>query len=43
MALKHHPAVRAIVICDYSGFTAPEMVKRRLRRPLEDYAIDGEF
>ena len=29
MPLTRHPAVRAIVLCDYSGFIAPEMIKRR--------------
>lgn len=30
MALKYHPETGTIVICDYTGFTPPEMTKRRL-------------
>ena len=29
MALNYHPAIGTIVICDFAGFVAPEMVKRR--------------
>lgn len=29
MALNYHPETGTIVICDYSGFIEPEMVKRR--------------
>jgi mRNA interferase MazF len=29
MALSFHPAQGAILLCDYSGFKPPEMVKRR--------------
>lgn len=29
MALKFHPKPGTILICDYAGFKAPEMVKRR--------------
>lgn len=30
MALKYHPEIGTIVICDFQGFICPEMVKRRL-------------
>ena len=29
MAIKFHPAVGTILICDFKGFVAPEMEKRR--------------
>ncbi|HUX81253.1 MAG TPA: type II toxin-antitoxin system PemK/MazF family toxin [Halothiobacillus sp.] len=29
MALRFHPQPGTIVICDYKGFEAPEMIKRR--------------
>jgi len=29
MSLKYHPEQGTIVICDFKGFVAPEMVKRR--------------
>jgi len=29
MALKFHPKQGAIILCDYTGFKAPEMIKRR--------------
>jgi uncharacterized protein YifN (PemK superfamily) len=29
MALNIHPDIGTVVICDFSGFIAPEMVKRR--------------
>lgn len=29
MALAEHPAIGSIVTCDFTGFRAPEMVKRR--------------
>lgn len=29
MALRYHPEIGTIVICDYDGFIEPEMVKRR--------------
>jgi uncharacterized protein YifN (PemK superfamily) len=29
MAMKYHPEIGTIVICDFRGFVEPEMVKRR--------------
>ncbi|MFK5246002.1 type II toxin-antitoxin system PemK/MazF family toxin [Glaesserella parasuis] len=29
MALKYQPKEKAVVMCDFSGFIAPEMVKTR--------------
>lgn len=29
MALRYHPRLREILLCDYEGFKVPEMVKRR--------------
>jgi mRNA interferase MazF len=29
MALRYHPDIGTVVICDFCGFVAPEMVKRR--------------
>lgn len=29
MPLNYHPSIGTIVICDFQGFVAPEMVKRR--------------
>ena len=29
MAIKYHPEQGAIVICDFTGFVKPEMIKRR--------------
>jgi len=29
MALKFHPKQGAIILCDYTGFKAPEMIKKR--------------
>jgi len=29
MAIKFHPEIGTIVICDFNGFIVPEMVKRR--------------
>jgi len=29
MAIQYHPEPGAILICDFTGFTSPEMVKRR--------------
>jgi len=29
MAIKYHPEIGTIVICDFKGFVKPEMIKRR--------------
>jgi len=34
MAIQYHPEQGTIVVCDFDGFVAPEMVKRDMGLPV---------